>query len=633
MNLRHPAALGLIGINVFVFAILAWQLTSLLMNDNASSIAILHAGANLNPLTLGGEPWRIITSMFLHGGVLHLAMNMYALWSLGALLEPEIGSLRFLLLYFIAGIVAGIASLLFNVFVVSVGASGAIFGLYGYVLGAELIRSYRDMNKLQPVLVNFVIFLVVNVFVTNVLNIDLAGHVGGCIAGTILAACHFKFGVIKRILAMGLVVLLLPLILFFLPKDQVEYYTLFQRVLKEEKNMTRIFDESTNDQAIADSLKKSADSWEIIRRDLSNISSLPVPVAEDTAALGKYISLRIQEIDYKLHVIDESYIYLDSVEEIYSRFDSVPALKYILKFDRNDEEPAGQDTSKAETKALELIQVYYDKDWKEISSFEEAVYYRMGTRDSLNRWQGTVRDFYKAGAIQMKGSYKDGLRNGVFIYYSDHHTYSSAGRYEMEYPAGKWEQFHWNGTKESEVFYSPAYYARTMWDSTGGQQVANGFGEYKRWHNNGVVAEQGQIMNGRREGYWSGFHDDGRPYYKELYRDNRLISGRAEDKGGRRYQYDGLSEIPVPVEGLSHYQRYLERSMRYPAGETKHGTVKVLFNVGADGSMWDFVILKSISPACDQEAIRLVKEGPKWHPAFSHGDTKITSQGLVDVEF
>ena len=140
MNLRQPVTIVTIAINVLVFAVLAWHLQSLMMNKGSDVIAILQAGANLNPFTLGGQPWRIITSMFLHFGIIHVVVNMYALWNLGTLLEPGIGSLRFTLLYVITGLSSGIASLIFNEYVISAGASGAIFGLYGYVLGAELIE-------------------------------------------------------------------------------------------------------------------------------------------------------------------------------------------------------------------------------------------------------------------------------------------------------------------------------------------------------------------------------------------------------------------------------------------------------------------------------------------------------------
>src|SRR6188768_4500154 len=103
----------LVGVNVIVFAWLAIQQQSLMMNKNVDVLAILSAGANLNPLTLGGEPWRIFTSMFLHYGIIHLAVNMYGLYSLGRILEPPLGAPRFLLVYFLCGTAAGLASLIF----------------------------------------------------------------------------------------------------------------------------------------------------------------------------------------------------------------------------------------------------------------------------------------------------------------------------------------------------------------------------------------------------------------------------------------------------------------------------------------------------------------------------------------
>jgi membrane associated rhomboid family serine protease len=127
--MKTLATYVLIGINVVVFAWLAWQQQSLLMNTQADSLAILWGGANFNPLTLNGEPWRLVTSMFLHFGILHLAVNMYGLYSLGIGLEPAVGTPRFLLVYLLCGLASGIASLVFNVYVISAGASGAIFGI------------------------------------------------------------------------------------------------------------------------------------------------------------------------------------------------------------------------------------------------------------------------------------------------------------------------------------------------------------------------------------------------------------------------------------------------------------------------------------------------------------------------
>ena len=75
-------------------------------------------------------------------------------------------------------------------------------------------------------------------------------------------------------------------------------------------------------------------------------------------------------------------------------------------------------------------------------------------------------------------------------------------------------------------------FTASVFDSLGNQQVVNGNGMSKHWYSSGQVAEEGEYKNGRREGLWYGFHPDGKPYYKEQYRDNRLIHGVSE--GQRR---------------------------------------------------------------------------------------------------
>src|SRR6188768_3033413 len=109
MMKKSISTLALIVLNVLVFGWLALQQKSLMMDRNIDVLAIIRAGANLNPLTLGGESWRMISAMFLHFGVLHLAANMFGLFSLGSSLEPRIGALRFLLIYFICGVAASLA--------------------------------------------------------------------------------------------------------------------------------------------------------------------------------------------------------------------------------------------------------------------------------------------------------------------------------------------------------------------------------------------------------------------------------------------------------------------------------------------------------------------------------------------
>ncbi|MEJ7610097.1 MAG: rhomboid family intramembrane serine protease [Ferruginibacter sp.] len=89
-------------------------------------------GSNYGPLTLSGDPWRLITNVFIHFGIIHLAMNMYCLYIIGSYLEPMLGKTKFITAYLCTGILASLTSLWWhNESVNSAGASGAVFGLYG----------------------------------------------------------------------------------------------------------------------------------------------------------------------------------------------------------------------------------------------------------------------------------------------------------------------------------------------------------------------------------------------------------------------------------------------------------------------------------------------------------------------
>jgi membrane associated rhomboid family serine protease/antitoxin component YwqK of YwqJK toxin-antitoxin module len=634
MGFRFPVTIAIISVNVIVFGILAWQLQSIMMDNSLAVLTILKAGANLNPFTLGGQPWRIITSMFLHFGVLHLAVNMYGLYSLGQFLEPAIGSVRFTILYMICGIAAGIASLQFNVFVISAGASGAIFGLYGYHLGAEVIGTFKDWEKLRVVLINFVIFVVINGMIAGQVNVDMSGHIGGALAGLIIAFCHFKLQLLRDKFQMGAVMVVLPLLLFALPHSQVKYYELFQRVVTIEKATENLYDQSMNDAQLADSLIEVKKEWNSINQGFAQLGAVPSALASDTSTLGRYVAIREKETEYRIEFFREEYIYIDSIEFVNQQLAEIPKLKYHLNYESpTDSEIKEPDTAKHQSPAVNQVQVFYDENWREIATSYNAKYYRVGVRDSLGRWQGNVRDYYENGDLQMRGRYINDLRDGVFVYYSNHHTYSSAGRYEKENAVGKWKTFHWNGKPETEVFYDPEYFMNYAWDSLGQAQVSGGNGEYKTYYANGNLKEKGNYVQGKREGYWFGYHENGKPYYKELYKGSRLISGVSENLAGKRFVYDQLSQLPFPKISMSDYRKYIDDNKRNPSSPDQHGVVKILFNVGQDGSLWDFIVLEGISHAHDREAIRLIREGPPWRPAFLHGDQKIQSQGYMTVNF
>ena len=144
------------------------------------------AGANYGPAIQAGQYWRLVTSMFLHGGLLHLALNGWALYQLGALFEMLVGSPRMLLVYFVTGIAGSLVSAWFSR-VPSVGASGAIFGLLGALIAFLARRRGALTPQGKAILMQLLFWAVVNVvFGFSDPQIDNSAHLGGCAAGLLL---------------------------------------------------------------------------------------------------------------------------------------------------------------------------------------------------------------------------------------------------------------------------------------------------------------------------------------------------------------------------------------------------------------------------------------------------------------
>jgi membrane associated rhomboid family serine protease len=128
-----------------------------------------------------GEYYRLFTAMFMHYGILHLLMNMWALWILGRALEAMFGSARFLAVYLVCGIGGNVAAYLFQPLALSAGASTAIFGLFA-VLFVALRRLRLSTASVVPI-------IIINlVFTFSVPGISIAGHLGGFIAGVAVGA-------------------------------------------------------------------------------------------------------------------------------------------------------------------------------------------------------------------------------------------------------------------------------------------------------------------------------------------------------------------------------------------------------------------------------------------------------------
>ncbi len=141
-------------------------------------------GANYKPLTENGQWWRLLSSMFLHGGFMHLLGNMYGLLFAGIFLEPVMGRKKYAWSYLATGIAASAVSLWWHGAMVSVGASGAIFGLYGIFVVLLLTKSLPALN--MAFLVNVLVFVGYNLVLGMSGGIDNAAHLGGLLSGVII---------------------------------------------------------------------------------------------------------------------------------------------------------------------------------------------------------------------------------------------------------------------------------------------------------------------------------------------------------------------------------------------------------------------------------------------------------------
>ena len=143
-------------------------------------------GMKINQAIIAGQYWRLVTPVFLHGSILHIAFNMYALFIFGPGLERYYGHGRFIALFFISGFAGNVASFLFST-APSLGSSTAIFGL----LGAEGIFLYRNRElfgrSAQRALINLITIAVINLVIGMQPGIDNWGHIGGLIGGVLFA--------------------------------------------------------------------------------------------------------------------------------------------------------------------------------------------------------------------------------------------------------------------------------------------------------------------------------------------------------------------------------------------------------------------------------------------------------------
>jgi membrane associated rhomboid family serine protease/Tfp pilus assembly protein PilF len=177
---------GLIGLNVLVFAIMVLRGVSPISPSPQQAVAF---GADYGPLTLNGQWWRLITSMFVHFGIVHIGLNMWCLWNLGRAAEQLMGRASYLLGYFVSGIFASIVSVYWHPMAAGAGASGAIFGMAGALVSyVKLKKTPSHLQINSKMLGSLGTFIAYNLAFGALPGISNAAHIGGLVMGLAIGA-------------------------------------------------------------------------------------------------------------------------------------------------------------------------------------------------------------------------------------------------------------------------------------------------------------------------------------------------------------------------------------------------------------------------------------------------------------
>lgn len=189
----------------------AWEIFAGAPLSMPDAVWMFSHGGNFGPVTLDGEQWRLLTSMFLHYGAIHLVMNLIGLLDGGRTVEKMYGHAGMIAIYLVSGLAGSLASAVRGV-AVSAGASGAVFGVFGAFAAFLLLHRKRlDAAQVKKQSRGLVIFVVINVWLGLSINgIDILAHAGGFGAGLLLGLAleigtHQDQSTVKRSLLVGLI--------------------------------------------------------------------------------------------------------------------------------------------------------------------------------------------------------------------------------------------------------------------------------------------------------------------------------------------------------------------------------------------------------------------------------------------
>lgn len=310
--------------NIGVFLWMAFSGVSLL---NPSAEALFHWGGSSSYSLAQGEWWRLITSTFIHSGPIHLLLNMYALCLVGPLLEFTLGKSRLLIAYFSTGILASVISCLFHADTptVGVGASGAIFGLFGILLALLTTRFFIQEAR-DALIKSFGVTIAMNIAYSFRAGVDFAAHLGGVAAGLLIGYClYLTFAFPKKSLKLSIYFLIGVIALggtsfsirYLKNGDNFVFYELKEKIALEHEEIVHFL-------SLCDSMSHT--------QGMEHLEKVIIPKAEAIkSTLKQMASLRLSKEQVKFQQfadelysleIEKYHLIVKSIKENTNRYES-----------------------------------------------------------------------------------------------------------------------------------------------------------------------------------------------------------------------------------------------------------------------------------------------------------------------
>jgi TonB family protein len=279
--------------------------------------------------------------------------------------------------------------------------------------------------------------------------------------------------------------------------------------------------------------------------------------------------------------------------------------------------------------------VYFLKDnGKYVNNSDSADFTRIVQEPDSGSVLYNVLDYYPNGNLKMlgKSSTIDPIKlEGMAVSYYPNKKKKQVASYQKGLFAGIVYDYYPNGklyrsVEFEQVETNPNFLSaetiKNVFDSTGTVLVKDGNGHYPVFDDAyKEILEEGNIKNGKRDSVWKGYKNQ-KNIYSEEYSNGKFIKGNHTDENRNDIIYMVKEALPTFKGGESAFGQFLSRTVHYPVGAKERnaqGKVMLNFVVEKDGTLSEIKVLKSVDPDLDREALRAIRQSPKWNPGLKNG--------------